>query len=321
MSLFAAALADIIANAHSSIARTSSLVASRASSPYESDQDDASTSSLKDAAPRPNEHLAVLLPKNLWKPDSLSSQCDNFYCNARFSVRARRHHCRKCGGIFCRQCTSRTTALLDVSNLDFLHPPRNVPITTFESSVSPVTMERVCDDCWDQVHGCNSPRTPELAPSTPTSSKLSLSSEPSSPSSICSSVPELPDSARTIRVMRSSSQLSVKRGIFPSAVVSAELENAEPSYGELDSYPLRRASIICKATGGGRWEPKNSPPKIGIRIPGVKAQYEIEMEREEQEQRTRQLNPVVRDGDFQYRFPRNEVASSIANGPLRLSTF
>ena len=57
---------------------------------------------------RRNEHLAVFLPKNLWKvrllflpcrcnllrhiqPDSLASICDNFYCQIKFSLFERRH--------------------------------------------------------------------------------------------------------------------------------------------------------------------------------------------------------------------------------------
>lgn len=57
--------------------------------------------------PRANEHLAVLLPKNLWKvsalvqlratpshlrqPDTLAFICDNFYCRVKFTVLERRH--------------------------------------------------------------------------------------------------------------------------------------------------------------------------------------------------------------------------------------
>jgi len=56
---------------------------------------------------RANEHLAVLLPKNLWKvsalvqlqrtashlrqPDTLAFICDNFYCRVKFTVLERRH--------------------------------------------------------------------------------------------------------------------------------------------------------------------------------------------------------------------------------------
>ena len=60
--------------------------------------------------PKPaNQHLAVLLPKQLWKvslcpfffnarshslqPDSSSSACDNFYCRVPFSLFERKHVC------------------------------------------------------------------------------------------------------------------------------------------------------------------------------------------------------------------------------------
>lgn len=124
--------------------------------------------------------------------------------------------------------------------------------------------------------------------------------------------------------------------------VPSDLELSQPSFGELDAYPLRRSSIICKATGGGRWEPKNSPPRIGFRIPGRKAPYELEMEREDAEERRRRMNPIVRDGGrslfpfrawscglilflpvvFQYRFRQDRnPQESICRSPCRLSTF
>ena len=125
--------------------------------------------------------------------------------------------------------------------------------------------------------------------------------------------------------------------------VPSDLELSAPSFGELDAYPLRRSSIICKATGGGRWEPKNSPPRIGLRIPGCKAPYELEMEREDAEERRRRMNPIVRDGgrsstllrtwsreltissiciEFQYRFRQDRNPSAnLCRSPYRLSTF
>lgn len=200
--------------------------------------------------------------------------------------------------MFCRRCTSRLTHLLDVSNLDFLHPPRHVPISAFDSPTSPVSLAKVCDDCWDQIHG--SPRTPDTRPSTPMLvASVSSTASPSPTSSICASpVEQSTLSARHIRVKRSLSQLSTMQFPYPSAMVTvpSDLEPSKPSLGELDAYPLRRSSIICKATGGGRWEPKNSPPRIGLRIPGCKAPYELEMEREDAEERRRRMNPIVRDG-------------------------
>ncbi|KAG6371497.1 FYVE zinc finger-domain-containing protein [Boletus reticuloceps] len=332
MSLIATTFADLATKAQASVAWP------RPISPSDCSSDDASslqeTSSRPTRAqrvrlsppttPRANEHLAVLLPKNLWKPDTLASACDNFYCRVKFTVLERRHHCRKCGGVFCRRCTSRLTHLLDVSNLDFLHPPRHVPISTYDSPTSPVSLAKVCDDCWDQIHG--SPRTPDTRPSTPMLvASTSSTATPSPTSSICASpVEQSTLAARHIRVKRSLSQLSTKQFPYPSVMVAvpSDLELSEPSFGELAAYPLRRSSIICKATGGGRWEPKNSPPRIGIRIPGCKAPYELEMEREDAEERRRRMNPIVRDGDFQYRFRQDRNPSaSLCRSPCRLSTF
>jgi hypothetical protein len=62
--------------------------------------------------------------------------------------------------------------------------------------------------------------------------------------------------------------------------------------------------VLCKATGGGRWEPKQSPVLDGYRPPvvGGKAPYELEMEREEREERRRRQNPIITDGEIRYRY-------------------
>ncbi|TFK38621.1 FYVE zinc finger-domain-containing protein [Crucibulum laeve] len=305
---------------------------------------------------RPNEHLAVLLPKHLWKPDSLASQCDNFYCRVAFSMFERRHHCRKCGGVFCSACTSRNTLLLDTSNLSFIHPPRNMPLASFESPSSPIVPSRVCDDCYDQIYGCpTTPRTPDLVrpsmkralshPISMLKSPLSASSSSSGESSLSSSlvatppsdsalpVPHITRKARSLRATPSISSINTQTSSqsTPSprrlTVRTSQLPlplDLERSYGELDAYPLKRSSILCKATGGGRWEPKQSPVLVGYRppVPGGKALYELDMEREEQEERSRRENPIVRDGAFQYRFQKRDVEQiEMARSPFNISTF
>ncbi|KAF8895013.1 FYVE zinc finger-domain-containing protein [Gymnopilus junonius] len=304
---------------------------------------------------RPNEHLAVLLPKQLWKPDSSSTTCDNFYCRVPFSLFERKHHCRKCGAVFCAACTARTTPLLDTSNLDFLQPPRNVSISVYQSPVSPIVHSRVCDDCWDQIHGCPAtPHTPELprpafkrALSHPISFLIfpSASSSPETPSSPVSTSalspssetfirPVLKQRSHSLRNTPSASSLDtqssnnstpprISRRVGVRASQRALPQDLERSYGELDAYPLRRSSTLCKASGGGRWEPKQSPVLVGYRqpIPGGKAPYEIQMEEEEMLERQRRLNPVVKDGAFQYRFPRDPEPIVMSRSPFNLSTF
>ncbi|TBU30875.1 FYVE zinc finger-domain-containing protein [Dichomitus squalens] len=256
--------------------------------------------------PRQNEHLAVLLSKRLWKPDSQAAHCDTFMCRRPFSIWERRHHCRKCGGVFCGDCSNRTTTLLDASKLEFLHPPRNVPIQVYDSPISPVLECRVCNDCFDQIHGCKTPRSPVMSKASPIA--LVRSAETSSgPSSVSSSVDTPPEGAPINSItprpalrrthtspriptspLRSNTPIPQSNGVL---IVDSEL-----SLGELDSYPLRRASKICKATGGGRWEPKQVPEYVAKRIPGCKAAYELELEREEEERRIRRANPIIRNG-------------------------
>ncbi|KAM5542219.1 hypothetical protein V8D89_004092 [Ganoderma adspersum] len=279
---------------------------------------------------RHNEHLAVLLPKRLWKPDSQAAYCDTFMCRKAFSIWERRHHCRKCGGVFCGDCSSKTTTLLDASTLPFLHPPRNVSITEYDSPTSQVLECRVCNDCWDQIYGTKTPRSPVMSKASPIA--LVRATETSSgSSSVSSSVATPPDgfpinalpSRPALRRTHTSPRIpsSPLRSSTPiPAAGSVLITDAELSLGELDSYPLRHASKICKANGGGRWEPKPIPEYVAKRIPGCKAAYELELEREEEERRIRRANPVIRDGDFQLRCPR-EIEPRSPAGPITLSTF
>jgi len=243
----------------------------------------------------------------------------------------RKHHCRKCGGIFCSACSTRATALLDTSKLEFLNPPRDVPVEAFHSPESPVMISRVCDDCWDQIHGSRTPRgTPLIQHALPIAvDSDSDSSSSSSPSSAASSVSLPSDDSRPIiraslrRVPTSprvpSSPLRVG-AVLSSTVVGVLVSDSELSLGELDSYPLARDSNTCKASGGGRWTPKPCADIVGYRIPGAKALYEVELEREEEEKRRRRANPIFRDGEFQLRVPR-EIEPRSPAGPIQLSTF
>jgi hypothetical protein len=69
--------------------------------------------------------------------------------------------------------------------------------------------------------------------------------------------------------------------------------------------------------------PKQIPVLDGYRqpIPGGKAPFEIEMEREEMLERQRRLNPVVKDGAFQYRFPKEPEPDNVSRSLCNLSTF
>ncbi|KAI9451217.1 FYVE zinc finger-domain-containing protein [Lactarius psammicola] len=219
-----------------------------------------SLSSLS-TTPAPNEHLAVLLSRNLWKQDTDAPYCDTFVCRKPFTLMERRHHCRKCGGIFCAACSSRTTPLLDTASLPFVYPPRGTPISTYASPTSPVLPARVCDACYAQIHWQS-----------------------------------FPTLAVVSHVFLNVSTLTCSNKTSPSTPFS---------------YPLRIR----------RWMPKPSPiPDYMKCVPGRKAPYEIALEEEEAAARKARANPVIRDGDFQYRPPRpNEP--SLPERPLEFSTF
>ncbi|KAI8915509.1 hypothetical protein DFJ77DRAFT_462903 [Powellomyces hirtus] len=64
-----------------------------------------------------------------WKPDVEAPECEK--CNQRFGFLLRRHHCRRCGGVFCLSCSSHFIRLDQNANF---HPAGLVC--------------RVCDSCY-----------------------------------------------------------------------------------------------------------------------------------------------------------------------------
>ena len=146
---------------------------------------------------------------------------------------------------------------------------------------------RVCDDCYIQIHGAD-----DVPPAmSSTCSSLRRTGDMASSSSLASSSPEEKCVRRRATGRKSRrSQNSSRASSIPSQ------PSAESSLGDLDYYPLRHHSSICKATGGGRWEPKPVRNWDGHRIPGGKAPFEIALEREAEKERLRKLNPIIRHG-------------------------
>ncbi|KAF4572512.1 hypothetical protein EYR36_007019 [Pleurotus pulmonarius] len=198
---------------------------------------------------RANEHLAVLLPRHLWKEDALAAVCDNFYCRVRFSIFERRHHCRKCGSIFCGACTAHTTALLDTSSpaLPFTHPPHRTPIALYASKDSPVLDNaRVCTACFAQIHGIpQRERTPELVASRATHNNNTNTNNNKSKS------------------VKAKPSISANNNTNAARAVSPIHAPDDP----LAVYPLTRHSAVCKAMGGGRWTPSPSSPHSPLHSP------------------------------------------------------
>lgn len=227
-------------------------------------------------------------------------------------------HCRKCGGIFCSACSTRSTQLLDASSLPFINPPRNVSITAFESPESPVELARICDECFDQIHGTHHSRQLLMKQR---SSSVQWEVDTNSSASSASSSPRLPPTPLDgSGILPTPARRPLQRSHTSPRVPTLPSRPPPAVSEELAAYPLCHASAICKATGGGRWEPKHVVQWVGARPPGFKAQYEIDMEREEEEQRRVKANPIIRDGDFQLRAPKEFEPRSMG-GPINLSTF
>ncbi|KAJ1310747.1 hypothetical protein OPQ81_009269 [Rhizoctonia solani] len=198
---------------------------------------------------RPNERLAVLLPKSLWKPDNMADECDIWTCTTKFSLFERRHHCRKCGGVFCQACSSQQTLLLDTTNLPFFYPPADLSLA--DGPPGPMVNSRVCDDCHALIYGRPTPSS--IASQSSTSSLPTLCHSISSASSSSVPFPSRPALSRT------SSNLSSERArIRRNSAQQPRSFFLLPDLGVLSTYPLRQPSAQCKANGGGLWQPRQS---------------------------------------------------------------
>ncbi|KAF8605304.1 hypothetical protein BDV93DRAFT_490619 [Ceratobasidium sp. AG-I] len=91
-----------------------------------------------------------------WEPDESVGECRS--CRRRFTWLLRKHHCRRCGQIFCDRCSSRR-AVLDPSDV-VLEPSMSETHMGGGSST-----HRVCEPCYDATSASvgvpRSLRTPE----------------------------------------------------------------------------------------------------------------------------------------------------------------
>ncbi|KAI9793741.1 MAG: hypothetical protein M1833_000687 [Piccolia ochrophora] len=96
--------------------------------------------------------------KDHWKPDSSASSCDAALCDKYFSLFERRHHCRRCGNIF---CAAHTPFLVPIDHHARFHPDG--------------VHSRSCEVCWSdykewETARCNRSNSNSVheSPSTPT---------------------------------------------------------------------------------------------------------------------------------------------------------
>ncbi len=114
--------------------------------------------------------LGLIAPR--WTPDSESDSC--MKCEAKFSFRKRRHHCRACGLLFCSNCCDQklplpyklfknnTSAIVEINNAE----DQNV-------------FSRVCTLCYDTIKQVNNLRMNMAKISTGNPTKAVLKRKPS----------------------------------------------------------------------------------------------------------------------------------------------
>jgi hypothetical protein len=93
------------------------------------------SSSLKPLSIAPLKPQAVVHSRPVWEPDNASSRCR--LCRQDFSFINRRHHCRKCGRLVCKTCSTIRKLVKDPAKKTSTAPE----VSTSGSAV------RVCDDC------------------------------------------------------------------------------------------------------------------------------------------------------------------------------
>ncbi|KAM5351579.1 hypothetical protein ACJ41O_004302 [Fusarium nematophilum] len=119
-----------------------------------------------------------------WKPDAESTVCDDPTCKRTFSYFTRRHHCRKCGNIFCDSHSTFAAPLDQDAKFNPRAPPSRTCSHCFEefknwysrnssrassaaSSDAPNPVPSTPIAAGGQVGGTTLPRGPEVAASVP----------------------------------------------------------------------------------------------------------------------------------------------------------
>ncbi|PHH89939.1 hypothetical protein CDD83_4915 [Cordyceps sp. RAO-2017] len=93
--------------------------------------------------------VTALPTRKHWKPDPQSSVCDDPTCKRNFSYFVRRHHCRKCGNIFCDWHSNLVLPLDQDANFN----PR-------------AALSRACNHCFREAKALHDRRNSQSSAST-----------------------------------------------------------------------------------------------------------------------------------------------------------
>ncbi|MEI8227193.1 MAG: FYVE zinc finger domain-containing protein [Planctomycetota bacterium] len=81
-----------------------------------------------------------------WKLDTEEDNCEGKNCKKKFGVFTRKHHCRRCGGLFCDKCSSKKADLTFA-----LTGAERGGIVQQTATAQNVPRARVCDACYNLV--------------------------------------------------------------------------------------------------------------------------------------------------------------------------
>ncbi|XP_046343463.1 zinc finger FYVE domain-containing protein 21-like isoform X2 [Haliotis rufescens] len=81
-----------------------------------------SQSGLRMVCMNANDTSPFTLPEPQWIPDADMGYCMNRNCQAKFDFMKRRHHCRRCGKVYCNTCCDKK---LPLPRMCFVDPVRH----------------------------------------------------------------------------------------------------------------------------------------------------------------------------------------------------
>lgn len=110
----------------------------------------------------PWRYESANISRDFWMPDDSCMVC--YDCDAQFTIFNRRHHCRKCGRVFCAKCTTNSIPAKSIEKRNLSEEGERF---------------RVCNYCFKQweedVAAANNEvqsNSPVLSPSSPSSASL-----------------------------------------------------------------------------------------------------------------------------------------------------
>lgn len=101
----------------------------------------------------PLKHTLAKKPAT-WVNDGDVLYCQNTRCNAEFTYIRRKHHCRKCGKIFCYNCSNYQANIPNYMLSD--DSKKGTMVDYLYSYISDSNLRKVCKKCFNEIEQLNS---------------------------------------------------------------------------------------------------------------------------------------------------------------------